>query len=434
MHTRPSAPSGQGGKQGRRWLVTLAVAVPMIIGGVPAAIGADVALDDYRLGIGDRVSVNAFGRADLTGEFAVGADAQIRIPLVGAVPAAGRSRQEIEDDISVRLAKLLDYQTPVTVDIAVYRPVFVIGDVTRPGEVVFVPGMTAMEAYARAGGTPSLRQLPSQVASGMATAQRDLMVAQSNLTGLLVRRAALDAALDEKAEITLPSELQPMTHSPLVADALTREMMQLQAEREDLATRLQLMERQRDHLGEEIEALEKQIAYLEVQAKSFGAELDKIDGLASRGLATSARLLELKRIKADTDGERFEAAAFLSRAKQQRVALELRVQELRHELRTEHLEARRIVDTEIAEARALFEGARLQMAALSQVDLAEFTAGGGELELSISRNEGGEARTFPATSVTPVLPGDIIQVTASELAPAQAALPSRHANLRPAAD
>ncbi len=431
MFTRRPSPPGPRARPGRRWLVTLAAVMPLAIG-VPPGVAADTSLEAYRLGIGDRVSVNAFGRADLTGEFAVGADANIRIPLIGAVPAAGRSRQDIEEDVTARLAELLDYTTPVTVDIAVYRPVFVIGDVTRPGEVVFIPGMTAMEAYARAGGTPSLRQLPSQVASGMATAQRDLMVAQSSLTGLLVRRAALDAALGDKAEITLPPELQPMAGSLLVAEALTRETTQLEAERADLATRLKLMERQRDHLGEEIEALEKQIAYLEVQAESFGAELDKIDSLASRGLATSARLLELKRIKADTDGERFEAAAFLSRAKQERVALELEVQELKHELKAEHLEARRIVDTEIAEARALFEGARLQMAALSQVDLAEFAAGRGELELSVSRNEGGEARTFAATGVTPLRPGDIVQVSASDLTPAQAMLPSRHAEMRPA--
>lgn len=401
----------------------------------PGALAADPASDDYRPAIGDRLSITAFGRADLTGEFAIGGDAAIRLPLVGGIPAAGRSRGEIEADVTKRLSELLGYDILVTVDVAVYRPVFVIGDVITPGEVIYMPGMTALQAYAKAGGAPSARQLPSQVATQMATAQRDIMVAQDELNAFLLHRAALDAALADRAEIALPDELKAVAHTPAIAATLAAEKALLGAQREGMGTRATLLASERKQLGEEVAALEQQIVSLQRHADAVAEELRRIGGLAEQGLATSQRVLELKRSKSATDSSRYEAIAFLARAKQEIVQVDLRAHEFKEVQRRERLEQRRLIEGEITRARARADGAARQMAALSQLNLAALTSGKGEITFAISRNEPGGARSIAAVATTPLQPGDIVQVTIGEGRPANAALPPRQAALAaPAAE
>lgn len=407
-------------------MALVAALAPRLHAGEPAAAAP------YQLAIGDRVSVMTFGRADLTGEFTVGMDAAIRVPLLGSIPAAGRSRADIEAAITERLTKLLGYETTVIVDIAAYRPIFVIGDVTTPGEVAYVPGMTAFQAYAKAGGMPSLRQLPSQVASQMASTQRDIMIAQTELNSLLLRRAALEAALNDHPEIVMPDELKPVAATRAVSEALATEKAALAARRGDLAARKALSERERAQLGEEVAALERLIATLKVQSDVVNEELTRIGRLAEKGLATSQRMLELKRSKASTDSSRHEAVAYLSRARQEIIQLDLQLHDLRARQRREDIDNLRLVDGEIARARARIEGSARQMVALSQVDLAEAGLEKTGIAVSISRSEADRSHTFAAAAGTPLRPGDIVQISA-EVKSAETGQARRQALLSPSA-
>lgn len=363
------------------------------------------AAEPYRLTVGDTLSVMVFGRADLTGSFRIGQDQAIRLPLVGEVLAGGRTRGEVESDLAARLSRLLDYQAQVVVDVAAFRPVFVIGDVAAPGEYVFAPGLSALEAFAKAGGTPTLRQLPYDQAIGMASAERDLRLAKADLRGQLVRRAALDAAL-EGGEIALPAELSPVAQSDGVRAAMARETALLAAERKQMANQVKSLGTQRDQFKEEIAALEKQIKALGVQADLVRDEVDKIKGLAERGLATSGRLLELRRVLSDAEGDRFQATAYLSRARQQMVELERRAQMLDDERRRRLLDERRTVDLDVERSRARADGALAQLGALSSVIPADLAFGRGDVGFTVTRR--GEA--LSAKGDTPLMPGDILEV------------------------
>ncbi len=410
----------------RRLAALAAVAMAAM---APGIVAADPNPDSYRLGIGDRLSISAFGRADLTGEFTIGGDATVRLPLIGAVPAAGHSRGDVEAAITEKLTRLLGYDVPLTIDIAAYRPIFVIGDVITPGEVLFVPGITALQAYAKAGGAPSLRQMPTHIASQVAVAQRDMRIAQDELNAFLVRRAALDAALQGRGGFALPDELKAVAETPAVAAAVATETALLGAQRQDMEARTALLARERLQLGEEVVALERQIKSLQQQFEVVAEELNRIGDLAEKGLATSQRMLELKRNKAATDSSRYEAAAFLSRAQQDMTQLDLRAHELREELRQRRLEERRNIDGEITHARARAEAATQQLAALGQLNLTELASGTGEITFVVSRNESNGIRTFSAAKATPLHPGDIVQVSVGESRTGNAGLLSRQAAL-----
>ena len=107
----------------------------------------------YRLGAGDVVRLITVGDDTLTGEFRVGDSGEIALPLLGVVPAGGLTAAALAARITDALVKGNLYTTPsVSVEITTYRPIFVLGEVSKPGQYPFQPGMTVVTAAAVAGG------------------------------------------------------------------------------------------------------------------------------------------------------------------------------------------------------------------------------------------------------------------------------------------
>ncbi len=112
-----------------------------------------VTMTGYRLGPGDVVRLITFGEDSLTGEFRVSDGGTIALPLLGPVQAAGLSPDELGKRVgdSLRKANLLKAPS-VSVEVTAYRPIFVLGEVSRPGQYPYQPGMTMVTAAAIAGG------------------------------------------------------------------------------------------------------------------------------------------------------------------------------------------------------------------------------------------------------------------------------------------
>lgn len=107
----------------------------------------------YQLGIGDQLRVTVFNDPRLTGEFRITDTGTIALPLVGAVPAVGRSTTQLERAIEAALkARNLFNDPAVAVEVSEYRPVFVLGMVERGGQTPYQPGMTVLSAVAVFGG------------------------------------------------------------------------------------------------------------------------------------------------------------------------------------------------------------------------------------------------------------------------------------------
>jgi polysaccharide export outer membrane protein len=108
---------------------------------------------EYRLGPGDMVRIITYGEDPLTGEFRVNDQGTIALPLAGSVKAAGRTPRELEEAIAAVLKKGDLLRKPsVSVEVATYRPIYVLGEVNKPGQYPYQPGMTVVSAAAVAGG------------------------------------------------------------------------------------------------------------------------------------------------------------------------------------------------------------------------------------------------------------------------------------------
>jgi polysaccharide export outer membrane protein len=107
----------------------------------------------YSLGPGDVVRLITYGEEQLTGEFRVNDSGQIALPLVGPVQAVGLTPVALAARVSEALRRNDILRNPsVSAEVLTYRPVFVLGEVNKPGEYPYQPGMTVVQAAAVAGG------------------------------------------------------------------------------------------------------------------------------------------------------------------------------------------------------------------------------------------------------------------------------------------
>ncbi len=107
----------------------------------------------YRLGPGDQVRIITVGDEALTGEFRVGDSGRLALPMLGSVPAAGLHPAELEKAVARALIhRGLERDPSVSVEVTGYRPIFVLGEVNKPGQFAYQPGMTVLAAVALAGG------------------------------------------------------------------------------------------------------------------------------------------------------------------------------------------------------------------------------------------------------------------------------------------
>ena len=140
-------------------------AVVVALAGLCALAGCSSALDElppidppradspYRLGSGDEIRILVFDEPELSNSYFVGDAGTISVPLIGSVPAAGSTTDDLEERIALRLRETEVVMAPsVNVEVQTYRPFYILGEVEKPGQYPYVAGMTALTAAAIAGG------------------------------------------------------------------------------------------------------------------------------------------------------------------------------------------------------------------------------------------------------------------------------------------
>lgn len=108
--------------------------------------------DSYRLAPNDVLQVNVFGSEDISGTYPVSDTGMVGLPLIGNVKATGLTPEEFTNEVRTKLADGYVRNPRVTVTVTVARPIYVYGEVTRPGQYPFAPHMTVANAIVVGGG------------------------------------------------------------------------------------------------------------------------------------------------------------------------------------------------------------------------------------------------------------------------------------------
>lgn len=118
----------------------------------PQVVAMEQEDTSYTLGSGDKLRVVVFGQEGLSASYSVDTAGNITMPLIGAVRARGLTTAGLQQAVVAKLRNGYVREPHVAVEVEIYRPFFILGEVTLPGQYAYVPNMTVETAVAIAGG------------------------------------------------------------------------------------------------------------------------------------------------------------------------------------------------------------------------------------------------------------------------------------------
>jgi protein involved in polysaccharide export with SLBB domain len=388
------------------------------VGAVVVSHGAALADSPaYELGPQDKVRVSVIEwftgagelRSPINGEYVVGPNGLISLPLVGDVKALGLEPAALANQVSERLqAKLSLSERPTTsIEIVQFRPFFAMGDLERPGEYAYRPGITALQAVSLAGGFyRAASPTPGQAQREAAQAAGERRSLSARVTELTVRRIRLEAELKNAETVEIPQEMVARKADSVVAAAMRLEGTIFDARRRAFTTSIVAQKRLIDLYREEILALKAQAESLERHRDSTKQQADNLRSLQARGLATMGREFDIERMLADVAIRRQELDAKSLRLQQELVKAESATQEAEARRRQE-------IAGELQTLQATLDDFEQKLLiadqTLSDADL--MPSRGQRHAFKLVRQDASGAETeIVATSATPLQPGDILIV------------------------
>ena len=108
---------------------------------------------NYHLSAGDKVRLTVLGFDNITNQYTVDDAGMLSLPMLNAVSVEGKSTAQVEALIAGMLEqRSLARNANVSVQMVEYRPFYILGEVQKPGQYAYVPGMTVLTAVSIAGG------------------------------------------------------------------------------------------------------------------------------------------------------------------------------------------------------------------------------------------------------------------------------------------
>jgi polysaccharide biosynthesis/export protein len=364
---------------------------------------------DYRLASGDRLTILVYDQPQLSGQFIIDGGGGILLPLAGAVSLSGLTLAEAQKIIQDRFADGVLVQPAVNVRITDYRPIFVTGNVRKPGSYRFIIGLSVKAAVAAAGGEgePIKLNFNSAMSDFITTEQR-LRQLEADHAILVIRKARLEAQRDGNDNFIMPVLVGMGSRNVDFDLAYSAESDSFSRLAEMYHGQVQALEKQRPRIEAEINAVNNQAAKQNERLAIVISRLADLEGLFSKGLLRKDILLNQQIEKSLVEGQISNLEAQVAHLRQTLGDLDVKLGDVRASYLRQTLaelqdtsQRLRDVESSLGPARQLLQ-VKAQEAG-SNGDDAEYT-------IRISRIRDGAMVTFNAAEETMLSPGDVIEV------------------------
>ena len=152
----------------------------------------------------------------------------------------------------------------------------------------------------------------------------DLAVVEGQLLEVLARRARLEAEEKNAGTLTF-APLLLETGNPVAQELMQGSQQLFDARRETEQREIEQLERQQDQLADQVKGIEAQQEAIARQIDLVGQELESQQSLLDRGLAQSARVIELQAQQADLQGQQGELLAAVAQAQGRSTEIEIQI-------------------------------------------------------------------------------------------------------------
>ncbi len=391
----------------------------------PARAQSTPTVDEYRVQAGDTLLIAAAGIPEFNHRVTVGVDGQLIIPLAGRVAAAGRTVPEIlatvQRNLSTKVFRRrseMGGEVPivigpdeVTINVAEYRQIYVNGDVSRPGEQPFRPGITVRAAVAVAGGYDLARFRMSNPITELADlrSQHDTLWAQHAQAHANVLR--LEAELAGKTSF----DDKALRGGPIPAD-LVRQIVELESQH--LLVRNADIQKEKVYLQGAIkqesgraQTLSEQQRQEQEGAREDVEELARMRDLLAKGSVPSTRITDARRSLLLSSTRTLQTGAQLAQVERERGNLGRKLEQVDDQRRMALLR-------ELQDARVKLAGLQADLGAVNEklqytgLIRSQLVRGGGSKPaIVIVRQSGTGYQRIEAGEDSPLLPGDIAEVS-----------------------
>ncbi|PAQ00371.1 MAG: hypothetical protein E5Y88_01300 [Mesorhizobium sp.] len=389
-------------------------------------------------GIGDRLKVTFYERVDveedkwgrassalhgilqrpeLSGEYIIQEDGTISVPLLGSIPVANRSTQQVQADLVETFNQLLGREGLVNILPLERPPIYVLGPVKNPGSFKYAAGMTILHAIALAGGLDRAESEPWQKIETVRETQKRSAAIDAMLK-LLARAAVLKAERDGTAP-TIPRQLLELAGATEAANLVNEQSDRRKA----VATARK--DRERASLRALEAARQDVVAYRRMESldelvKLRQERVNSMRTLVDRKVLSMTVMAQIQSELSDAEQRRQDALNQYASANQRLAWLESEVLRTRADLRND-LE----VEIETAESQIAANVRELNASEgilyTLPVTRAQFAKDANSVIYQIVRQSAAGPVSIETVGMTLLQPGDLVNIIVGESEPREPA-------------
>ncbi|MER8843277.1 polysaccharide biosynthesis/export family protein, partial [Mesorhizobium sp. M0913] len=352
-------------------------------------------------------------RPELSGEYIVQEDGTISVPLLGSIPVALRSTQQVQADLVETFNQLLGRKGLVNILPLERPPVYVLGPVKNPGSFKYATGMTVLHAIALAGGFDRAESEPWQKIEAVRETQKRSGAIDAMLK-LLARAAVLKAERDGTAP-EIPPQLLELAGATEAANLVNE-----QSDRRK-AVAMARKYRERATLSALEGAKQDVVAYghmesLDELIKLRQERVNSMRTLVDRKVLSITVMNQVQSELSDAEQRRRDALNQYATSKQRLASLESEALQTRVDL-TNDLE----VEIETTESQIAANVRELNASEgvlyTLPVTRAQFAKDANRLTYRIVRQSAAGPVSIESAGMTPLQPGDLVNIIVDESEP-----------------
>ncbi len=387
---------------------------------------------EYILAPGDVVEVGVVGVPDLRHRATIDVDGRASFPLLGSIQAAGLTVAELGKQIKSLLStkafraretdsrgrSLATHDNDVVtispeeviVEVAEYRPVYLNGDVAKPGAETYRPGMTVRQAIALAGGYDTMRFRSRDPFLDAADFRSDYYDLWTEFAKVSAEIARLQAELDGRSAYLAPGLGDVPLPTPVTSRIIDLESQHFSVDTADLA-------KEKRYLSEAIAQEDRRISVLgqQQQSEQQDADADAVDykevmSNFRKGILPTTRVSEMRRLTLESATRVLQTTALLQDVERKRSEFARSLEAIDDKRRKELLQNMQDATVRLNNIRARLKSVseKLLYAGMARSQL---TRGpGGEPDVKVFRKDKDTTATIVANDQTELMPGDVVDV------------------------
>ena len=379
---------------------------------------------EYKISPGDVLGLTVVGAPDLTTKAPVDIDGAATLPLVGQVSVAGLSLADARAKIQSALPgkefrrhtsdgrefPVIISPSDINLTVTEYRPVYLNGDVAKPGEQTYRPGLTVRQAIALAGGYDILRfkmDNPFLQLSDLTSEYNSLWIDYAKEQATVAR---LQAELDGKQDLDGKAVMGTPIAPSLSNEILTNERSQLAVRNADFSKEQVYLRNASAKETERAHILGEQQSKELEGVKADTADLQRYEDLFKKGAVALPGLSDARRTVLLSSTRALQTTALLASVEREQGDLNRRLDRVGDARRMQVLHDLEDATTQLAATRAKLQSVSDKLRYTGMVKSQLVRGSDSQPKITVVRTVDNKRTQIPADVDSELQPGDVVEI------------------------